>query len=404
MSAGPDILIFDDDPISAELLAAVAQEAGFSCEKFLNGSVAVEKIKALKPRAVVLDLMMPGMDGISILRAVKAMPETASIPVIVASGKPFKEDREQALRCGAATFFQKPLDCAKFLQALISIIGQGRAPWAPSTPPPATSRAPAFEAKVWGARSIGGAEPSCCVSVSFGDRLLILDAGTGMEGLCSNPPASVRETSLLLTHYHPGHIEGFKALARLDAPERKFLVGGPADTQGTLHRLARETLAAAAPRSRIVTLSEARFQLWPDVGLSALLTRHPDATLAYRVEHKGHSLVYCPANEPEVDEEIPTDYPEKLGRFVCGADVLIHDSRFSDEDYPSNKDRGHACPRTSIDASASEGVHRLVLFHLDARYSPKDLEKILEGARAKLQTSFSTMGVDLAAVGMTIPV
>jgi len=234
--------------------------------------------------------------------------------------------------------------------------------------------------------------------------LLVLDAGTGLDFLAMSPPAPLREVSLLLTHYHPGHIEGFKSLVRLDAPDRKFLIAGPADPQSTLQRLARETLTPVAARTRVVTLTEARFQLWPDVALSALLTRHPDATLAFRVEHNGHVLVYCPANEPEIDEETPTDYPEKLGRFVCGADLLIHDARFSDEDYAANKDRGHACPRTAIEASAPEGVRRLALFHVDARYTPSDLQKLQEQAKAKLQASFSSMALDLAAAGMTLPV
>lgn len=402
MSPGPDLLIFDDDPISGELMAAVAQEAGFSSEKFLNGSVAVEKVRTLKPRAVILDLMMPGMDGLSILRALKAQPETKAIPVVIASGKPFVEDRDQALKSGACAFFHKPLDCAKFLQALTAILGP-RAPWSPAAPA-ASLRPPAFEARVWGARGFGGVEPSPCVSVLFGERLLILDAGTGLDLLGMAPPSPLREVSLLITHYHPGHIEGFKSLLRLDAPDRKLLVAGPADPQGTLQRLARETLTPAAARTRVVALTEARFQLWPDVALSALLTRHPDATLAFRVEHNGHALVYCPANEPEVDEETPTDYPEKLGRFVCGADLLIHDARFSDEDYAANKDKGHACPRTAIEASAPEGVRRLALFHLDARYTPQDVARIHEAAKAKLQASFSSMALDLAASGMTLPV
>ena len=258
MGASPDILIFEDDPVSAEMIAAVAREVGYSSEKLLHGAGALEKIRALRPRAVVLDLMMPGLDGMSVLRAIKAAPDTASVPVIVVTGKPYRQDRETAQRCGAALFFQKPLDVVKFQEALFFALGADKLLGSAEGPGP-SSRPPAFEARIWGCRGAGGTEPTCCASVALDGRLLVLDAGTGLERLCLQAPASLSEILVLLTHYHPAHVEGLRSLAGLDAPGRKLLIAGPADAETSLQRLVGEALGSLASRAQVFALGEARF-------------------------------------------------------------------------------------------------------------------------------------------------
>lgn len=399
---GPDVVVFDDDPVAAELIAALVQEAGCSCEKFLDGAGAVEKVRALRPRVVVLDLLLPGLDGFGICRALKSQPDTSPIPIIVVSGKPFREDREKALGCGACAYLTKPLDVAKFHDVFLGALG----PAGPSAGDgPRAARSEVFSARIWGCRSGGGPEPTCCLGVDLGERLIILDAGSGLEALCAEPRSLPPDILLLLTHYHAGHVEGLKHLARILAPGRRLRIGGPADTDATLRRLALEALPQAARgQAQLFALGESRFQAWPDTAVGSLLTRHPGATLAFRIDCRGRSLVYCPDNETETGEETRTDFPEKIARFVRGADVLVHDARYSDEDYPSNACRGHGCPQMALDLACTEGVRRLVLFHLDARYGPADMERMLALSQERLRANFSTMSLDIAVPGMILGV
>ena len=105
-----DALVFDDDPLAAELMASVVREQGLSVEKFHTGAEAVQTIMSLMPKLVVLDIMMPGMDGLTICATLKADRRTAGIRVLVVSGKPFKEDQDDARQCGADAFLNKPYD------------------------------------------------------------------------------------------------------------------------------------------------------------------------------------------------------------------------------------------------------------------------------------------------------
>src|SRR5947209_2758618 len=99
-----DILIFEDDAYSAELMAQIVQEMGYSSEKFLQGSGALEAVMSHRPRAVILDVMLPGMDGLTICRSLKSDPQTAGIKVIIATAKGLAGDKEGALRSGADDF------------------------------------------------------------------------------------------------------------------------------------------------------------------------------------------------------------------------------------------------------------------------------------------------------------
>lgn len=173
----------------------------------------------------------------------------------------------------------------------------------------------------------------------------------------------------------------------------------------SLGRILREAFQAPALGSiQSLLLTEAGLRPWPDVTLSALFTRHPGPTLAFRVEHKGRVLVYCPDNEPEDSEDTQTDFPEKLSRFVRGADLLIHDARWLDEDYDRHRGEGHACPHLALELAKNEGVRRLVLFHLDSSYGASDLELLGGTLRRRLREEFSSLELDVAAAGMSIGV
>ena len=126
---------------------------------------------------------------------------------------------------------------------------------------------------------------------------------------------------------------GFPALASWLGQGCVFRVAGPGDMPEVGFIFVKSLPGASAAQAQFYQLCEGPFQLWPDVTLSALLTNHPGATMAFRIDHRGRSLVYCPDNELEDPEDVQTDFNEKLARFARGADILIHDSRFSDEDF-----------------------------------------------------------------------
>ena len=103
----PLVMVVDDDSASRELMAIVLRKEGWRVVEAGSGEVALELARKLKPSAITLDIMMPRMDGWSVLTALKADPELAAIPVVVVT---VAADRGFAISLGANDFMTKPID------------------------------------------------------------------------------------------------------------------------------------------------------------------------------------------------------------------------------------------------------------------------------------------------------
>jgi len=419
-----DVMIFDDDPYAGDLIATIAEDGGLSVEKNLDGIEALEKIRRGRPRLVVADIMMPGIDGISLCRAVRSDPALASIPVVICSGKQFDEDRRLALAAGAAAYFTKPLDLAKLRETIARLLPRSNIA-VPALSAPGQIRKPAFRAKVWGCRSAGPGAASYCVCVEFGRRLVILDAGTGLAGATAGPPPEDRQAWLLLSRNHSDHLAGLSALAPWLQQGCLLRVAGPGDMTEVGRIFGNCLPGTNAQQAQFYQLSEGPFQLWPDVTLSALFANHPGAAMAFRLDHRGRSLVYCPDNELEDPDDVQSDFNEKLTRLARGADVLLHDARYSDEDFarrpgpesagPAHTadlsapeaDRmfqGHSSASLALDLALRAGARRLVLFELDARYDAAEVDRIVGAGRERLKAGRSTLRLDAAEAGQVLEI
>ncbi|MDR2443563.1 MAG: response regulator [Deltaproteobacteria bacterium] len=109
-AAAPRILIVDDDQMIHKLLGAILQKAGFECLDAMTGAEGLEIATEQSPELIILDIMMPGMNGFDVMRALKSNPATANIPVIFLSGKFHNREKSQARELGAADFMEKPFE------------------------------------------------------------------------------------------------------------------------------------------------------------------------------------------------------------------------------------------------------------------------------------------------------
>lgn len=101
------ILVIEDDKFLRELLVQKLKKEGYQVSETTDGNTGLKQVKEQKPNLVVLDLMLPGIDGFEVLRLVKADQETSSIPVLVLSNLGEKTDIERATKLGAADFMIK---------------------------------------------------------------------------------------------------------------------------------------------------------------------------------------------------------------------------------------------------------------------------------------------------------
>ncbi|MDR1308354.1 MAG: response regulator [Deltaproteobacteria bacterium] len=114
-TTAPRILIVDDDELIHKLLGAILQKAGFSCLDALGGQEGLELARSERPELIILDIMMPGMSGFEVMRALKSSPGTSSIPVIFLSGKFHNREKALARELGAADFMEKPFERSELL-------------------------------------------------------------------------------------------------------------------------------------------------------------------------------------------------------------------------------------------------------------------------------------------------
>jgi DNA-binding response OmpR family regulator len=116
---GKRVLVVDDDRVIQQLLEVNLQLEGYDVvATAADGKEALEKIKQLKPDLVILDIMMPKMDGLEVCRRLRADDELARIPVILLSARAQDMDIREGLEIGASAYLTKPFDPVELLEVV----------------------------------------------------------------------------------------------------------------------------------------------------------------------------------------------------------------------------------------------------------------------------------------------
>jgi len=101
------ILVVEDDKFLRDLIVQKLLKEGFDVSEAVDGEQGIKKIKEVKPDLILLDLILPGIDGFEVLTEVKKDPVLAEIPVIILSNLGQKDDIERGLKLGAADYLIK---------------------------------------------------------------------------------------------------------------------------------------------------------------------------------------------------------------------------------------------------------------------------------------------------------
>lgn len=123
----PTILVADDDPLLVALLEHKLPSAGFSVVSAPDGQTALNLLKNVRPAAVVLDAMMPGVDGFEVLRRLKADPDRRTLPVVMLTVLRREQDVVGALQLGAADYLVKPFIPDELIVRLRRVVTTARA-------------------------------------------------------------------------------------------------------------------------------------------------------------------------------------------------------------------------------------------------------------------------------------
>ena len=117
------ILVVDDDPDLLALLSESFEGAGFSVITASNGADALTQARSL-PDLIVLDLVLPEMDGFTVCERLKRSRATASIPIIIMTGLASQSNRLAGLECGANDFVTKPVTTDELLARIRTLLGR----------------------------------------------------------------------------------------------------------------------------------------------------------------------------------------------------------------------------------------------------------------------------------------
>jgi two-component system NtrC family sensor kinase len=117
------ILIVDDESIMVSVLQRHISNAGFDYDVATNGQEALDKINAQLPDLVLLDLMMPGLNGFETCRRIRANEKTKKLPVIIVTALHSQSDSSDAATCGANEFLTKPVEGTLLAKRLRHYLG-----------------------------------------------------------------------------------------------------------------------------------------------------------------------------------------------------------------------------------------------------------------------------------------
>ena len=108
--AGERILIVDDNAINLKLVAYLMKANGYTVDTALDAEAAIEAIRSHRPDVILMDIQLPGIDGLELTRRLKADPKTRDIVIVAVTAYAMKGDQAKALAAGCDDYITKPID------------------------------------------------------------------------------------------------------------------------------------------------------------------------------------------------------------------------------------------------------------------------------------------------------
>jgi phosphoribosyl 1,2-cyclic phosphodiesterase len=271
-------------------------------------------------------------------------------------------------------------------------------------------------------RKYGG--NTSCVEIHAESALLICDGGTGLRelglDLMKRKKGEPIRGHFLFSHTHWDHIQGFPFFVPAYDPRNEFLVYGTSrGDKRTFDLLSGQMRSEYFP----VEFSELRARIAPaDLGdghadvegfsVRCVEVKHPGRSFAFSLEREGKKVVYATDNEldqvltdpeqPSLDPNARRAFPEPLVEFARGAELLIGDGQYTDEEYPTHVGWGHSRATTLVDLAVAAECRQLAVFHHDPMQSDKDVDRKIELCRERATRHGSKVVVFGAREGLEL--
>jgi phosphoribosyl 1,2-cyclic phosphodiesterase len=381
--------IVDDNLAVASTAKVLIERAGYQATVCTSSQQALQDIPVQKPDCVLLDIMLPELDGLELCRRFRKMPELSDLKILIFSSKAFEFDRQQALDMGADGYILKPIKADTFLDQINKVVRDH------------------VEVRFWGVRgtlprpgqdAIRYGGNTSCVSLSFPrGEFFIFDAGTGIKRLGDALlAAGVKRIKgkIFISHPHWDHINTIPFFTPLYIPGNDFEILGAshgslsireqvsAQMQGVYFPI---TMREFGAHVYFRDLQEGTYDV-DGIEVKTMLLSHPGHCLGYRVNYRDRSICYITDNELFLpsSEFYSEEYVERLSQFVARTDALIADATYTDGEYANRVGWGHSCISRVVDFADRAHVKTLYLFHHDPNQDDDAIDKKLATARDML--------------------
>ena len=245
-----------------------------------------------------------------------------------------------------------------------------------------------------------------CIEVRADGQILILDAGSGIRALgvdlMGESGSAPLDATLLISHTHWDHIQGLPFFGPAYVASNRIRLLAPPGAGARLTQalsnqmnpinfpVGLEQLRGLAAVEEIAS-GNTRLGVF-DLQLFAL--NHPGECAGFRIEAAGGSMAYLPDHEPfvsvtRIDHAAAAQArTEALIQFVCGVDLLILDTQYTEAEYAGRLGWGHGCLPDSVAIAQKADVKQLALFHHDPAHTDFEIDAMVETARGLARDSF----------------
>jgi phosphoribosyl 1,2-cyclic phosphodiesterase/ActR/RegA family two-component response regulator len=388
MADGLRFVVVDDSIVSASVTQAVLEGAGHSTTVYTSSEEAMVAIPADPPDGVLLDIMMPGIDGLEMCSRLRSTPGLEGLKIIMCTAKAFDFDKRRAAQMGADGYVLKPIKEKDFFATLDKVMSNK------------------VDLTFWGVRgtlprpgedSLRYGGNTSCVSLEFprGQRF-IFDAGTGIKSLGDHLMSlgSRLEATIFISHPHWDHINTLPFFVPLYVPGNQFEIVGASHGPTRMQDLVSAqmdgvyfpiTMREFGSKVDFRDLHEGSFD-FHGIPVDAMLLSHPGNCLGYRVRFDDRKICYITDQElwPSKSPHFSEDYDKQIADFISGADAVIMDTNYFESEYEAKVGWGHSSVNEAVGLAHRAEVKTLYLFHHDPNHDDEAIDRKLSIAQKLL--------------------
>jgi CheY-like chemotaxis protein len=435
------ILIADSDGTLSKRIKKQKGSTLYHFETAKNGFECLAKIERFKPDLLLMELMLPQIHGIEILRKIKSDPRTKQIGVIITTSHCVIQNYQAAVKWGCAYFLEKPIElshCFSLFKRFFShklhpdpfngqvSVCEGKHCYVPKM------HSPTSFIKFWGTR---GSNPvsgpnyirfggnTSCAEIRHGNDLVIVDAGTGIRPLgLLLEKSKPKNIHLLISHTHWDHVAGFPFFAPIYDPECTITIWTPIGFEKTTKELFTEMLAYAYFPVRLddikatIIFKDIHESIHFEIGEIKINTHyayHPGATVCFKFTVGKTTFGYATDNEflmgyhgnPALitkKDPLLTPYQSMI-EFFAGCDFLIHEAQYTPIEYQKKVGWGHSSLTNATLLVKQAGITDWIITHHDPKHTDEDILSKIQMQYDLFDALKYTCRSRMAFDGMTIP-